>query len=205
MWQAVGERIEPRLGALWATIGARYILLSLKHGIVGLIFFLSGHVMADLLVVFARKLPGLGAGRGRISDRVYHGLLYGSAVLVLVFAALFIGNGIMTLMSRVPVPIRLTSGAKSPRQRLRPFRRKEHAYVVGHTDSHNRGDVHRVHHLPVQQAGTLQEPRRERVAPDRRPARPPFRPDTRTSSRRSRATRRTRKRRSRWSRRPARP
>lgn len=94
LWASVSN---PGWIVWWATIGARYILLSLKHGIVGLIFFLSGHVMADLLWYSLVSFL-VSRGRGRISDRVYHGLLYGSAVLVLVFAALFVGNGIMTLM-----------------------------------------------------------------------------------------------------------
>lgn len=80
----------------WATIGARYILLSLKHGIVGLLFFLAGHELADLLW-YSLVSFFVSRGRGRISDRVYHGLLYGSAILVLVFAVLFIVNGVMTL------------------------------------------------------------------------------------------------------------
>ncbi len=81
----------------WATIGARYILLSLEHGIIGLAFFFVGHEMADLiwysLVSFL-----VSRGRGRISDRVYHVLLYACAVLVLGFAVLFIVNGVMTVL-----------------------------------------------------------------------------------------------------------
>jgi hypothetical protein len=37
-------------------------------------------------------------GRGRISDRVYHGVLYACSLMVLVFAGLFITNGIMNLL-----------------------------------------------------------------------------------------------------------
>lgn len=81
----------------WATIGARYILLSLDHGIIGLAFFFVGHEMADLiwysLVSFL-----VSRGRGRISDRVYHVVLYACSMMVLGFAALFIINGIMTLL-----------------------------------------------------------------------------------------------------------
>lgn len=81
----------------WATIGARYILLSLRHGILGLAFFFVGHEMADLawysLVSFL-----VSRGRGRISDRVYHVVLYVCALLVFGFAALFAVNGILTLL-----------------------------------------------------------------------------------------------------------
>lgn len=81
----------------WATIGARWILLSLEHGIIGLIFFLAGHVLADLiwysLVSFL-----VSKGRGRISDRIYHGVLYACAILVIGFAAFFVVDGIIKLV-----------------------------------------------------------------------------------------------------------
>jgi threonine/homoserine/homoserine lactone efflux protein len=81
----------------WATIGARYILLSLQHGIVGLAFFYVGHVMADLIWYSMVSLL-VSRGRGRISDRIYHVLLYACSLLVLAFAVLFTVNGIMTLV-----------------------------------------------------------------------------------------------------------
>lgn len=81
----------------WATIGAKYILLSLQHGIVGLAFFFVGHEMADLiwysLVSFL-----VSRGRGRISDRVYHVVLNLCSFMVVGFAALFIVKGIRTLL-----------------------------------------------------------------------------------------------------------
>lgn len=93
LWASVSN---PGWIVWWATIGARYILLSLKHGIVGLLFFLAGHEMADLLWYSLVSFL-VSRGRGRISDRVYHGLLYASSAMVLVFAVLFIVNGAMTL------------------------------------------------------------------------------------------------------------
>jgi threonine/homoserine/homoserine lactone efflux protein len=80
----------------WATIGATYIMLSLKHGIVGLVFFLVGHEMADL-IWYSTVSFLVSRGRGRINDRVYHMVLLACAVLVLVLAALFIVNGARTL------------------------------------------------------------------------------------------------------------
>ena len=81
----------------WATIGARYILLSLDHGIIGVVFFLVGHEMADLLWYGTVSFL-VSRGRGRISDRIYHGVLYACSFLVLVFAVLFLVNGIRTLI-----------------------------------------------------------------------------------------------------------
>jgi threonine/homoserine/homoserine lactone efflux protein len=80
----------------WATIGATYIMLSLKHGIVGLVFFLVGHEMADL-IWYSTVSFLVSRGRGRINDRFYHAVLIACAVLVLVLAVLFIVNGARTL------------------------------------------------------------------------------------------------------------
>ncbi|MBU4194285.1 MAG: LysE family translocator [Actinobacteria bacterium] len=80
----------------WATIGAGFIVVSLEHGIIGLAFFYTGHILADFLwyslVSFA-----VSHGRGRVSDRVYHVALYACALLVAVFAVYFVINGILTL------------------------------------------------------------------------------------------------------------
>ncbi|MCJ7652315.1 MAG: LysE family translocator [Actinobacteria bacterium] len=81
----------------WATIGARYILLSLEHGILGLAFFYTGHVLADL-VWYSLVSFLVSRGRGRISDRIYHGVLYACSLLVLVFAGVFVANGILNLL-----------------------------------------------------------------------------------------------------------
>ncbi len=81
----------------WATIGARYILLSLKHGLVGMAFFLSGHVMADLIWYSVVSFL-VSKGRGRISTKLYHGLLYACSAMVMIFAFLFGINGIKTIM-----------------------------------------------------------------------------------------------------------
>lgn len=80
----------------WATIGARYILLALDHGIVGLAFFFVGHEMADL-VWYSLVSFLVSRGRGRISDRVYHVVLYICSLMVFGFAVLFFVNGIMNL------------------------------------------------------------------------------------------------------------
>jgi len=81
----------------WATIGARYILLSLDQGILGLAFFFVGHEMADL-IWYSLVSFFVSRGRGRISDRVYHVMLYACSLMVLVFSVLFTVNGILTLL-----------------------------------------------------------------------------------------------------------
>ncbi|HEY5530859.1 MAG TPA: LysE family transporter, partial [Candidatus Anoxymicrobiaceae bacterium] len=81
----------------WATIGAKYIMISLQHGVVGLAFFFVGHEMADL-IWYSIVSFFVSRGRGRISDRVYHVVLYICSLMVIGFALLFITNCILTLL-----------------------------------------------------------------------------------------------------------
>jgi len=81
----------------WATIGAGYILVSLEHGIIGLVFFYTGHILADFLWYSAVSFV-VSRGRGRISDRVYHIVLYACGLLVAVFAGYFVVDGVLTLL-----------------------------------------------------------------------------------------------------------
>ena len=81
----------------WATIGAGYILISLEYGIIGLVFFYTGHILADFLWYSAVSFV-VSRGRGRISDRVYHVVLYACGLLVAVFAGYFVINGVLTLL-----------------------------------------------------------------------------------------------------------
>ncbi|MHB8896689.1 MAG: LysE family transporter [Candidatus Geothermincolia bacterium] len=91
LWSSVSN---PGWIVWWATIGAQYIVLSLKHGIVGLVFFFVGHEMADLIWYSSVSFL-VSRGRGRISDRFYHGVLYACSLLVLAFAGIFIVTGII--------------------------------------------------------------------------------------------------------------
>lgn len=93
LWSSISN---PGWIVWWATIGARYILLSLNRGIVGLVFFLAGHQSADL-VWYGTVSFLVSRGRGRISDRIYRGVLYACSAMVLVFAILFIVNGILSV------------------------------------------------------------------------------------------------------------
>lgn len=94
LWSSVSN---PGWIVWWATIGAQYIVLSLKHGIIGLVFFFVGHEMADLIWYSSVSFL-VSRGRGRISDKFYHGVLYACSLLVLVFAGIFIVTGILQLL-----------------------------------------------------------------------------------------------------------
>jgi len=73
----------------WATIGANYVLGSLKYGLVGLGSFYIGHILGDFLwygiVAFA-----VVTGKGFLKDRVYRGILFACGLFLMLLAATFI-------------------------------------------------------------------------------------------------------------------
>lgn len=82
----------------WATIGAKYIMLSLEHGMIGLLFFFIGHESSDL-AWYSTVSYLVSRGRKRISTKVFNAVFVGCALLVLLFAGLFFVNGISSLVS----------------------------------------------------------------------------------------------------------
>ncbi len=60
-------------------------------------FFYTGHILADFLWYSLVSFV-VSRGRGRISDRFYHGVLYACALLVVVFAIFFVISGVLTLL-----------------------------------------------------------------------------------------------------------
>jgi threonine/homoserine/homoserine lactone efflux protein len=77
----------------WATVGATYIVLALGWGIMGLIVFFFGHIMADLgwnsLLAFA-----VSSGRSVISERVYRGALVVCGVFLVFMGITFAIAGV---------------------------------------------------------------------------------------------------------------
>jgi len=77
----------------WASIGLGYILSSYRFGILGIIAFFSGHILADLawysLVSF-----GVAKGRHFFSDRGYRYLIGFCASFLVGFAVYFFYSGV---------------------------------------------------------------------------------------------------------------
>ncbi len=75
----------------WATIGLGYILQSSEYGLVGILTFYSGHILADL-TWYTIISTAVGKGRSFFSDKVYRGTIGCCAgFLVLVSVYLFFG------------------------------------------------------------------------------------------------------------------
>lgn len=89
---------NPYWSVWWVTIGLGYILFSMKSGIVGVLFFFSGHILADL-AWYALVSAAVGRGRRFFSDRIYRTLIACCAALLLGFAFLFLWSGTQRLFS----------------------------------------------------------------------------------------------------------
>ena len=76
----------------WATIGLGYILYSWQFGLPGIVFFFTGHILADL-VWYSLISAAVAGGRHFLTDRLYRGLISICAVLLVVFAGYFAYTG----------------------------------------------------------------------------------------------------------------
>ena len=81
----------------WATIGIGYIVYSIKFGVVGIICFFAGHILADLawysLISF-----GVAKGRNFFTDGFYRGLIGVCASFLALFSFYFFYSGIEKLI-----------------------------------------------------------------------------------------------------------
>jgi len=77
----------------WATIGIGYIMYSVKFGVLGIVAFFTGHILADLawysLVSF-----GVAKGRNFFTDIFYRRLIGACASFLCVFSCYFIYSGL---------------------------------------------------------------------------------------------------------------
>lgn len=81
----------------WATFGLSWMLRSLQRGIAGVLFFYSGHIMADVLWYFLVAMLVV-TGKRFLSDRVYNYVILICGAFLLVLGARFIGDGLARLL-----------------------------------------------------------------------------------------------------------
>jgi len=81
----------------WATIGLGYIMHSVKFGIVGIIAFFVGHILADL-AWYALISFSVAKGRSFFTDTIYRRLIAGCACFLVLFAGYFFYSGIEKLV-----------------------------------------------------------------------------------------------------------
>jgi threonine/homoserine/homoserine lactone efflux protein len=80
----------------WATIGLGYILHSRQFGLWGILFFFTGHILADL-AWYAVISAAVGKGRTFFSDRIYKGVIGACAVFLVFFACYLLYKAVYTM------------------------------------------------------------------------------------------------------------
>ncbi len=77
----------------WATIGLSYIAFSMKYGTLGISFFFTGHILADL-VWYAFVAALIYFGKRWVGDRGFRAVIALCGILLLIFGAYFGYSGI---------------------------------------------------------------------------------------------------------------
>ncbi|HUH65837.1 MAG TPA: LysE family transporter [Syntrophales bacterium] len=77
----------------WATIGFGYVIYSSKLGISGLVFFFTGHILADFIWYGTVSLA-VGKGSHLFTDGFYRWVVGTCAVVLLLFACYFFYAGV---------------------------------------------------------------------------------------------------------------
>jgi threonine/homoserine/homoserine lactone efflux protein len=81
----------------WATIGFGYILHSRQYAVWGIIFFFTGHILADL-VWYSAVAAAVGKGRHLFTDGIYRGIMGTCAAFLVVFACYFFYAGLQKVI-----------------------------------------------------------------------------------------------------------
>lgn len=85
---AITSLANPYWTVWWATIGLGYLFISAAFGLTGVIIFFIGHISADLLWYSAVSFF-VWKGRKFISDKVYRGIIFCCALMLLAFGGYF--------------------------------------------------------------------------------------------------------------------
>ena len=77
----------------WLTIGLGYMLMAMRYGIMGILSFFVGHIMADL-IWYSLVSYGVSRGRRFITDKLYRGIVRFCGFFLILFAFWFLFMGI---------------------------------------------------------------------------------------------------------------
>ena len=76
----------------WLTIGLAYIFMSMKFGILGIVLFFTGHILADF-AWYTFVSSSVSYGKKFFSDRIYRGIIGVCGAFLLVFSVYFFKAG----------------------------------------------------------------------------------------------------------------
>ncbi len=89
---------NPYWSIWWATIGLGYILKSMDMGKMGVMAFITGHLLGDL-IWYTFISTAMFKGSRLLGDRAYRMLIGGCAIFLIVFSVLFAWSGVSKLMA----------------------------------------------------------------------------------------------------------
>lgn len=77
----------------WGAVGAGYVVVALRFGLVGIVFFFLGHILSDFTwYTFVSWMAS--RGRQRISRRIYQGITAACGIFLVGMAVFFLYSGI---------------------------------------------------------------------------------------------------------------
>ncbi len=82
----------------WATIGFGYVIYSWQFGMAGIVFFFTGHILADF-AWYSAVSAAVGKGRHLFTDRLYRGIIAACAVVLILFALYFFYAGVQKIIT----------------------------------------------------------------------------------------------------------
>jgi threonine/homoserine/homoserine lactone efflux protein len=82
----------------WATIGFGYVIYSWSFGIAGIVFFFTGHILADF-VWYSAVSTAVGKGRHLFTDGLYRWVIGTCAVVLILFACYFFYAGVQKIIA----------------------------------------------------------------------------------------------------------
>jgi threonine/homoserine/homoserine lactone efflux protein len=82
----------------WATIGFGYVIYSWSFGIAGIVFFFTGHILADF-VWYSAVSSAVGKGRHLFTDGLYRCVIGTCAVVLILFACYFFYAGVQKIVA----------------------------------------------------------------------------------------------------------
>lgn len=80
----------------WATVGASYTVLAVGGGIVDVLSFYTGHILADL-AWYSLVAAVVASGRQALTDTLYRRVLMVCGLLLLIIGGYFVINGLVTI------------------------------------------------------------------------------------------------------------
>jgi threonine/homoserine/homoserine lactone efflux protein len=93
---ALTSLANPYFVLWWLTVGAGYVVMSLRFGLPGLLAFYSGHILADY-TWYTAVSAAVAGGRRFVSQKIYRAVVFCCGVFMMGMAAWFLHSGFMFL------------------------------------------------------------------------------------------------------------